>query len=112
MKNCTPHPFEPAYIPDRAVNLDPVALKLMRWAMTSWKGVNFLDTWLGGTLLPRLQMDVLPALNCAAHFVIAAEAPLQKVDDYVAGSRAMQRFWLTATKLGLQFPEMTRVLRL
>ncbi|MBK8754880.1 MAG: hypothetical protein IPL99_26075 [Candidatus Competibacteraceae bacterium] len=30
------------------------------------------------------------------------------MDDYVAGGRAMQRFWLTATKLGLQFqPEMT-----
>ena len=30
------------------------------------------------------------------------------VDDYVAGGRAMQRFWLEATRQGLQFqPEMT-----
>ncbi|MDG4560861.1 MAG: ThiF family adenylyltransferase, partial [Candidatus Competibacter sp.] len=100
--------FSEDRIPDRAVGLDPVALKLMRWAMHSWERVRFLNTWLGGTLLPRLQMDVLPALNCAAHFVIAAEAPLRTVDDYVAGGRAMQRFWLTATQLGLQFqPEMT-----
>jgi molybdopterin/thiamine biosynthesis adenylyltransferase/nitroreductase len=100
--------FSADRIPDRAVGLDPVALKLMRWAMVSWKRVNFLNTWLGGTLLPRLQLDVLPALNCAAHFVIVAEAPLRTVDDYVAGGRAMQRFWLTATRLGLQFqPEMT-----
>ncbi|HRX70971.1 MAG: ThiF family adenylyltransferase [Candidatus Competibacteraceae bacterium] len=95
-------------IPDQAVGLDPVALRLMRWALQSWGRVRFLNTYLGGTLLPRLQLDVLPALNCAAHFVIVAETPLQTVDDYVAGGRAMQRFWLTATDLGLQFqPEMT-----
>jgi hypothetical protein len=30
------------------------------------------------------------------------------VDDHVAAGRAMQRFWLTATKLGLQLqPELT-----
>jgi molybdopterin/thiamine biosynthesis adenylyltransferase len=100
--------FSADRIPDQAVGLDPVALRLMRWAMRSWGRVRFLNTWLGGTWLPRLQLDVLPALNCAAHFVIVAAAPLRTVDDYVAGGRAMQRFWLTATKLGLQFqPEMT-----
>ncbi|TVR66877.1 MAG: thiamine biosynthesis protein ThiF [Candidatus Competibacteraceae bacterium] len=95
-------------IPDRAVGLDPVALKLMRWAMQSWGRVQFLNRYLGGTLLPRLQLDVWPALNCAAHFAIVADEPLRTIDDYVAGGRAMQRFWLTATQLGLQFqPEMT-----
>jgi nitroreductase len=95
-------------IPDLAVGLEPLTLNLMRWAMQSWQRVSFLNTWLGGTLLPRLQLDVWPALNCAAHFIIVAEQPLQTIDDYVAGGRAMQRFWLTATKLGLQFqPEMT-----
>lgn len=95
-------------IPDQALGLDPLALKLMRWAMQSWERVRFMNTYLGGTLLPRLQLDVLPALGCAAHFVIAANAPPRTVDDYVAGGRAMQRFWLTATQLGLQFqPEMT-----
>jgi hypothetical protein len=100
--------FSEERIPDQAVGLDPVALKLMRWAMQSWGRVCFLNQYLGGTLLPRLQLDVWPALNCAAHFVIVAEQPLRTVDDYVAGGRAMQRFWLTATQLGLQFqPEMT-----
>jgi nitroreductase len=100
--------FSQDRIPDQAVGLDPVALRLMRWALQSWGRVRFLNTWLGGTLLPRLQLDVMPALNCAAHFVIVAETPLHTVDDYVAGGRAMQRFWLTATDLGLQFqPEMT-----
>ena len=34
--------------------------------------------------------------------------PLETVDDYIAGGRAMQRFWLEATRQGLRFqPEMT-----
>lgn len=100
--------FSADRIPDQAVGLDPVALRLMRWAMKSWRRISFLNRYLGGTLLPRLQLDVWPALQCAAHCVIVADQPLRTVDDYVAGGRAMQRFWLTATRLGLQFqPEMT-----
>ena len=56
-------------------------------------------------------MDLRTALGCAAHFVIVADKPLQTVEDYLAGGRAMQRFWLQATRLGLQLqPEMTPVI--
>lgn len=100
--------FSKDRIPDQAVGLDPMALRLMRWAMHSWGRIVFLNTWMGGTLLPRLQLDVWPALNCAAHFVIVADRSLLTLADYVAAGRVMQRFWLTATRLGLQFqPEMT-----
>nr|MDQ2696507.1 thiamine biosynthesis protein ThiF [Pseudomonadota bacterium] len=100
--------FSEDRLPDQAVGLDPVAIKMMRWAMQSWQRVDFMNKYFAGTLLPRLQLDWLPALKCAAHFVIVAKAPLRDIDDYVAGGRAMQRFWLTATRLGLQFqPEMT-----
>jgi hypothetical protein len=38
---------------------------------------------------------------------LANEAP-RTLDDYVAAGRAVQRFWLTATSLGLQLqPEVT-----
>jgi hypothetical protein len=47
-------------------------------------------------------------LACAAHFVIIADTPPADIDDYIAAGGAMQRFWLTATKLGLHAqPEMT-----
>ncbi len=100
--------FSQDRIPDQALGANPATTRLMRWTLRSWRRVNFMNTFLGGTLLPRLQLDVLPALRCAAHFVILARQPLHSLDDYVAGGRAMQRFWLTATRLGLQFqPEMT-----
>lgn len=95
-------------LPGAAVGLDPVGLALMRWAMKSWERVDFLNRWFAGTWLPRLQLDFAPALGCAAHFLIVAEQAPQTLADYLAAGAAMQRFWLTATRLGLQFqPEMT-----
>ncbi len=95
-------------IPDRAVGLDPVGLALMRWAMASWPRTRFISRYLGGTLLPRLQLDLLPGLGCAAHVVIVAPTPPRRLEDFVAAGAAVQRLWLTATRLGLQHqPEMT-----
>lgn len=100
--------YSPDKVPAQAVGLDPVGLKLMRWAMQSWDRVRFLNTYLAGTWLPRIQLDVLPALKCAAHFALLAPTPAQTVADFLAAGAAMQRFWLTATRLGLQLqPEMT-----
>lgn len=100
--------FSADRIPEQALGVDPMTARLMRWVMHSWRRVDFFNTWLGGTIAPRLQMDLLPGLYCAAHFVLLAEAPPRHIDDYVAAGRAMQRFWLTATQLGLQLqPELT-----
>ncbi len=95
-------------IPDQAVGLDPVALKLMRWALHSWKRVSFLNRYLAGTWMPRIQLDLVPGLRCAAHFVLVADNPPERIGDYLAAGRALQRFWLTCASCGLQFqPEMT-----
>jgi len=58
--------------------------------------------------MPRIQMDFLPALSCGAHCLLLARRPPVTVDDNVLAGRAMQRFWLTATRIGLMLqPEMT-----
>lgn len=100
--------FSEDRVPDRALGLDSMTLKLMRWVMGSWKRVAFFNTWLAGHLLPRVEMDLLPGLRCAAHCAILARQAPQTIDDYVAAGRAVQRFWLTAASLGLGFqPEVT-----
>jgi hypothetical protein len=100
--------FSEDRVPDRALGLDAMALKLMHWVMASWRRVEFFNTWLAGHLVPRIEMDLLPGLLCGAHFAILADKRPETVDDYVAAGRAVQRFWLTATGLGLQLqPEMT-----
>ena len=100
--------FSEDKVPDQAVGLDPMTLKLMHWVMKSWGRVVFFNRFLAGTLLPRIQLDLIPGLACAAHFALAAKAAPDGLDDHVAAGRALQRFWLTATGLGLKLqPEMT-----
>jgi len=103
--------FSADKIPEQAVGVDPLTARLMRWVMASWTRVEFFNRYLLGDLPPRIQLDLLPGLFCAAHFALLAPASLQTLDDYIAAGRAMQRFWLTASSLGLYIqPEMTPVI--
>lgn len=100
--------FSEDRLPEEALGVDPLTRRIMRWALRSWRRVQWLNRYFAGTWLPRLQMDLLTALCCGAHFVIVGERPLQSVDDYLEGGRAVQRFWLEATRQNLQLqPEMT-----
>lgn len=97
----------PDKVPANALGVDAMTLHLMKWAMVSWRRMSTVNT-LMGTWAPRLQMDLAPGMACAAHFVLKAKRPPQSIDDYVAAGRALQRFWLTMTTLGLYMqPEMT-----
>jgi nitroreductase len=71
-------------------------------AMGSWERVNFLNRYLGGTIMPRLLLDWIPGLFCSAHFALLAPTRPQDHSDYVDAGRAAQRLWLTATRLGFQ----------
>jgi nitroreductase len=103
--------FSKDKIPDQAVGLDPVATRMMKWSMQSWERIAFLNAWLAGTLMPRIELDLLPGLFCAGHFALLAQEEALTVDACVEAGRAMQRFWLTAAKLGLQAqPEMTPII--
>jgi sulfur-carrier protein adenylyltransferase/sulfurtransferase len=95
-------------VPDQAIGLDAMTLRLMKWVMQSWQRVVFFNRFLAGTLAPRLQLDLIPGLACAAHFLLVARQEAKNIDDHISAGRALQRFWLIATQLGLQMqPEMT-----
>ena len=95
-------------VPDQALGIDPITARLMQFVLKRWERVEFFNRFLAGTWAPRIQMDFIPSLACAAHIVIKAQRKPQGIDDFVAAGRAVQRFWLTATHLGLfQQPEMT-----
>ena len=94
-------------IPGRSLGVDPITRRLMEWGMRSWRRVSRINR-AGGTLLPRLEMELLPGVFCAAHFFLLARRRPESLDDFVAAGRAVQRFWLTATSLDLFVqPEMT-----
>jgi nitroreductase len=100
--------FSEDRVPSAALGASTATLTLMRWAMASWERIAFLNRYLAGTLAPRIELDLLPGLACAAHCVLVAPRAPTNLADYVAAGRALQRFWLTATSLGLQFqPQYT-----
>ena len=76
--------------------------KLMRWAMKDWSRVEKMN--LMGTGAASLQIDILPGIFCAGHFTVTwrnprAQAPTP--EDLLRAGERLQRFWLTATMLGL-----------
>ena len=100
--------FSEDKVPDAALGADAMTTALMRFVMKRWDRVAFFNKYLAGTVAPRLQMELMPGLACAAHYVMVDSRLPESVDDHVAAGRAVQRFWLTLTKLGLQQqPEMT-----
>ncbi len=103
--------FSEDRIPDQAVGVDPLTARLMRWVMQSWERVDFFNRYLMGTVAPRVQLDYLPGIYCAAHVLIAARTAPRTLEDFVAAGRSMQRFWLVAHSVGLHMqPEMTPVI--
>ncbi len=90
-------------MPAGSVGLDPMTVRLMRWANARWWRTRLLNRWLGGARTASLQLDVLPGLSCGAHFAVAWRDPDRgrSVTDWLEAGAAMQRFWLEATAQGL-----------
>lgn len=100
--------FSQDRIPDQALGISFSILPLLRWIMGSWDRVQFFNRFLGGTVIPRIQLDILPAIFCSAHFALLGPTPPRALMDYIKAGRVLCRFWLGVTSLGLQFqPEMT-----
>lgn len=100
--------FSTDRIPDKAIGIDMATARLMKWIMSSWGRVEFFNRWLAGTLMPRLQLDLLPGLFCGAHALLSTDTPMTSVDHRITAGRAIARFWLTCAQHGLLLqPEMT-----
>ena len=97
--------FSTGGIPSGAVGLDRLTLRVMRWAFQDWSRMKRLNR-LVGTFGAALQLDLLPGLFSSAFFVLRlSDAPLISPEDreraLLQAGGALQRFWLTADRLGL-----------
>lgn len=94
----------PDGVPARAAGLARPSLPLMRWALKDWRRMRIVNA-LGGTLAAAVQMDYVPGLLSAGFFTVrGAELPLDgpgRTIGLLKAGRSIQRFWLTATRLGL-----------
>ena len=100
--------FSPDKIPATAIGIDAMTLRIMRWAMRDWKRMDRLNRLPSGTLAARLQMDYLPGLASAAYFTVTRTQPAAgaasaeaRIPSLLRAGQGLQRFWLTATRMGL-----------
>jgi molybdopterin/thiamine biosynthesis adenylyltransferase len=109
-KNCN-STFSKDKLPAKSLGIDSITIALTKWTLKSWSRFSFLDKYLGGTITPKLMLDLSTSIKSCAHFVIVADDEPKSLDDYLAAGAAVQRFWLQATQLQLGFqPEQTPVI--
>lgn len=97
------HKFSRTGVPAGAIGLDPMTLNSMRWAMASWNRIKLMNC-IAGTAVPQVQLDLLPGIKCAGHFTIQrkkAPTPGEEPAALLRAGQALQRFWLSATEMGL-----------
>jgi hypothetical protein len=93
--------LSPTAIPAGALGLSRVTRRIMRWAIQDWRRMDRLNRFTG-TFTARLEMDYLPILSSAAAFTMRMPADEERsIDSLLKLGIQIQRFWLTATKLGL-----------
>jgi hypothetical protein len=96
--------FSPDRMPSRALGLAKSSLPMMRWAMEDWSRMQRLNRF-SGTGMARLQLDYVPGLASAAFFTmrVADGHPTadNRIPTLLGAGQSLQRFWLTATRLGL-----------
>lgn len=84
-------PLQQDRIPEQAVGVDPATARLMEWVMQKWSRVRFFNRYLFGTVAPRIQLDVLPALACAAHVLMRPRRSMDGLLGHVEAGIALQR---------------------
>jgi hypothetical protein len=93
--------FSPDAIPSRALGLDALTLKIMRWTLAKRARTQMANR-MGSPLFAGLQMDFLPGVFSAAYFAFRlkqrAAGPVEEANQLLRVGQALQRFWLTAAK--------------
>jgi len=96
--------YSPDAIPSRALGVDAMTQKMMRWTLAKRKRTELANR-LGSPFFAGMQMDFLPGIFSAAYFAFrfqeARKAGPEGVRQLLRGGEAVQRFWLTASKRGL-----------
>jgi hypothetical protein len=95
--------MSPDRVPADALGASLPIRLVMRWALGSWRRVDRLNRWAAGTIAPRLELDLLPALRCGAHVALVAEGRDSGLAARLAAGAAVQRLWLAAASRGLRF---------
>jgi len=98
------HPLSAEGIPAGTWPLHPAILPGWRWTMQRWERARLLNG-VGGAGVLAAHMDYAPIVASSALFDVRLKAPTAVPEDrraqLLAIGGCLQRFWLTATNMGL-----------
>lgn len=91
-------------MPAGSLGMNRLSLAMMRWALATARRNRTLLSLPGSTLSFQLELDTVPAVMCAAHFMMGfdrSKTPAPTTADYLRAGASMQRFWLYLTSQGI-----------
>ncbi len=97
-------PFSRDGVPAAALGASPMMLGLMRWVLQKWSRVQFMNRYLAGTLMPRVELDFIPGVRSAGYFIVTRKienGSRHEPEALLRSGERLQRVWLTVTRLGL-----------
>ena len=95
--------YSPDAIPSRALGVDAMTLKMMRWTLAKRKRTEVANR-LGSPFFAGLQMDFLPGIFSAAYFAFRFQQRATEQHELIAqllrGGQAVQRFLADGQQTG------------
>ncbi|MEC7702260.1 MAG: hypothetical protein VYC19_05850 [Pseudomonadota bacterium] len=88
-------------LPIESIGLSAFSAKSLKWLLANERRNNRVMKLPGATIFTQIELDLIPAMLCGAHFIASFKPdmrPHPQAVDYVRAGRAMQRFWLTLTQ--------------
>lgn len=96
------HRYSENGIPVEALGLNPLSKALYRWSFQSWKRQNFMNRYFGVPFFAGLELDILPGIYSSGYFMLRTNLSIYSQPEALLKlGMSLQRFWLTATKIGL-----------
>ncbi len=100
--------FSSTGIPDKSFNLDVLTRSTLKKILGNKELYQKMNTKFGGFIAPVLQTSIIPDTFSGAHVLFARKekdildtSSKEFINQGVKDGRMIQRFWLTATSLGL-----------
>jgi hypothetical protein len=90
-------------LPKGSLGLSSSSLNMMKWVLSDEGRNRRMMKLPAATMMTQIELDLLPALMCSGHYVMAFDpqkVPKPAMADYLRAGQSMQRFWLGLTQQG------------
>ena len=94
--------LSPHKIPIATLPLDPLSMMFNKFILADIRRIKVAALIPGALVFPQIQVELLPGIQCAAHFIVEWKGKRpEKPKTVIEAGQHIQRFWLEATRRGI-----------